>query len=96
VPFAAWRNASLTLFVAALSFVPPPSPRDDSDQSVAPSPWAVRFTDIGQQAGLRTDTVYGGLDRKRFIIETNGAGTALIDYDNDGWLDALTLSGTRL
>jgi hypothetical protein len=96
VPFAAWRNASLTLFVAALSFAPPPSARDDSDQAVAPSPWAVTFTDIGQQAGLRTDTVYGGLDRKRFIIETNGAGTALIDYDNDGWLDALTLSGTRL
>ena len=40
--------------------------------------------------------VYGGVDRKRFIIETNGSGVALVDYDNDGWLDALTLSGTRL
>ncbi|PYQ51726.1 MAG: RNA-binding protein, partial [Acidobacteria bacterium] len=28
--------------------------------------------------------------------ETNGAGVALLDYDNDGWLDALVLSGTRL
>src|SRR5439155_26110341 len=34
--------------------------------------------------------------RKRFIIETNGAGTAFLDYDNDGWIDALVLSGTRL
>ena len=43
-----------------------------------------------------SEIVYGGVDRKRFIIETNGAGVALIDDDNDGWLDALMLSGTRL
>jgi hypothetical protein len=40
--------------------------------------------------------VYGDSDRKRFIIETNGAGAAFVDYDRDGWLDALVLSGTRL
>ena len=42
-----------------------------------------------QRAGLRDPSIYGGVDRKRFIIETNGAGVALVDYDNDGWLDAL-------
>ncbi len=62
----------------------------------APAPWGVTFTDIAERAGLREPTVYGGVDRKRFIIETNGAGVALFDYDNDGWLDALILSGTRL
>ena len=51
---------------------------------------------MGEKAGLRGVSVYGGLDRKRFIIETNGAGVALFDYDNDGWVDALVLSGTRL
>jgi hypothetical protein len=40
--------------------------------------------------------VYGGVERKRFIIETNGAGVAWIDYDDDGRLDAFVLSGTRL
>jgi enediyne biosynthesis protein E4 len=60
------------------------------------APWDVTFTDIAERAGLRDPTIYGGLDRKRFIIETNGAGAALVDYDNDGWLDALVLSGTRL
>jgi hypothetical protein len=45
---------------------------------------------------LREPTIYGGVDRKRFIIETNGAGVAFIDYDGDGWLDALVLNGTRL
>jgi len=60
------------------------------------SPWPVTFTDIAPRAGLRDPVTYGGIDRKRFIIETNGSGVALVDYDNDGWLDALTLSGTRL
>lgn len=58
--------------------------------------WPVRLTDVAERAGLRHASVYGGVDRKRFIIETNGAGVALLDYDRDGWLDALVLSGTRL
>jgi enediyne biosynthesis protein E4 len=67
----------------------------------APAPdgapdWPARFTDVADRAGLRDITVYGGLDRKRFIIETNGAGAGLLDYDQDGWLDALVLSGTRV
>ena len=56
---------------------------------------AVQFTDVAERAGLTHPSIYGGLDRKRFIIETNGAGVALVDYDRDGWLDALVLSGTR-
>jgi hypothetical protein len=52
--------------------------------------------EVGAQAGLRDASVYGGVERKRFIIETNGAGVALVDVDNDGWVDALVLNGTRL
>jgi enediyne biosynthesis protein E4 len=63
---------------------------------VQTSDWGVTFTDVAARAGLTRPTVYGGIDRKRFIIETNGCGTAFIDYDNDGWIDALVLSGTRL
>ncbi len=59
-------------------------------------PWPVAFVDVAAEAGLVHPSAYGGLDRKRFIIETNGAGAALVDYDNDGWLDALVLSGTQL
>jgi len=58
--------------------------------------WSVSFTDVAAKAGLLHPSIYGGVDRKRFIIETNGAGAALVDYDNDGWLDAFVLSGTRL
>jgi len=60
------------------------------------SEWPVSLVDVAARAGLREPSVYGGIDRKRFIIETNGAGVALLDYDNDGWIDALVLSGTRL
>lgn len=66
------------------------------DLGVADERWDVRFTDVARSAGLVHASVYGGVDRKRFIIETNGAGVALVDYDRDGWLDALVLSGTRL
>ena len=49
-----------------------------------------------REAGLTRPSVYGGLEKKRFIIETNGAGVALVDVDGDGLLDALVLNGTRL
>lgn len=77
---------------AAIAAVPVAATR----QAASQDPWAVTFVDVATRAGLVHPSVYGGLDRKRFIIETNGCGTAFLDYDNDGWIDALVLSGTRL
>jgi hypothetical protein len=57
---------------------------------------AVTFTDVAATARLTVPSIYGGPDRKRFIIETNGAGAAWVDVDEDGWVDALVLGGTRL
>jgi enediyne biosynthesis protein E4 len=54
------------------------------------------FTDIAAQAGLTRPIIYGGVDSKQFIIETNGCGVAFYDYDNDGWMDIFALSGSRL
>jgi hypothetical protein len=59
-------------------------------------PFNSRFTDIAAQAGLRSPTIYGGLDHKEYLLETIGCGCAFFDYDNDGWLDIFLLSGTRL
>jgi hypothetical protein len=56
----------------------------------------VSFTDVAGAVGLSEPTVYGDVDKKRYIIETNGCGVAFVDYDNDGWVDLFTLSGTRL
>jgi len=79
--------AALVLAIAVLQV--------DSQDAAAPA-WPVTFTDIAGEAGLTHSTTYGGVDRKRFIIETNGSGVALVDVDRDGWLDVLLLSGTRL
>jgi hypothetical protein len=58
-------------------------------------PFNSRLTDVAAAAGLTAPTIYGGVDRNDFIIEAIGCGVAFFDYDNDGWLDILVLSGTR-
>jgi hypothetical protein len=59
-------------------------------------PFLAHFTDVSAQAGLTNPVIYGGLDRKKYIIETVGCGVAFLDYDNDGWLDIFVLCGTRM
>lgn len=68
----------------------------DNDVQEGASSWPVSLVDVALRAGLRHPSIYGGVDSKRFIIETNGCGVAFLDYDRDGWVDALVLSGTRL
>jgi hypothetical protein len=96
VPSERRWHAAVAVLIGLLAAAHPTGRDAGSHQPRVSGPWPVTFTDIAGQAGLRAEMVYGGIDRKRFIIETNGSGVALIDYDNDGWLDALTLSGTRL
>jgi len=59
-------------------------------------PFLAHFTDVAEVAGLKKPIVYGGVDRKNYIVEVVGAGVAFIDFDNDGWLDLLVLNGTKL
>jgi hypothetical protein len=58
-------------------------------------PFNAKFTDIGRQAGLKEIVVAGHEDRCDYIIEAMSCGVAFFDYDNDGWLDILVLSGSR-
>ncbi len=64
----------------------------------APSgrPFDAHFTDVAVTAGLHAPTIYGGVDSKKYILESTGCGCAFIDYDNDGWMDIFLLCGTRL
>lgn len=59
-------------------------------------PWHSRLVDVAHEAGLRAPVIYGGVEKKDYIIETAGPGVAFLDYDNDGWLDVFLLSGSRL
>ena len=54
----------------------------------------VIFQDISEQAGLTRWTHKMGTPQKKYIIETNGSGVCLIDYDNDGWLDIYVVNGS--
>jgi hypothetical protein len=59
-------------------------------------PFEARFVDVAAEAGLRPPVVYGGAERKDYILETIGCGCAFVDYDNDGWVDIFILNGTRV
>jgi enediyne biosynthesis protein E4 len=52
------------------------------------------FQDIAQKAGLSGWRHVMGTPEKQFIIETVGSGVALLDYDNDGWLDIYLVNGS--
>ena len=64
----------------------------------APSgrPFDAHFVDVASAAGLHAPTIYGGVESKKYILESTGCGCAFVDYDNDGWMDLFLLSGTRL
>ncbi len=52
------------------------------------------FKDVTHEAGLDVWTHHMGTPEKKFIIETNGSGVGLLDYDNDGWLDIYLVNGS--
>jgi enediyne biosynthesis protein E4 len=54
----------------------------------------VVFEDVTQKAGLSGWIHKMGSREKRLIIDTNGSGVCLIDYDNDGWLDIYLVNGS--
>jgi len=61
-----------------------------------PSQPLAYFTDIAKQAGLTMTNVFGGVNTKKYIIETTGTGVAIFDADNDGWPDIFIVNGTKL
>src|SRR6267154_1898603 len=63
---------------------------------IAPPRPIANFTDIAEQAGLTIENVFGGVNTKKYIIETTGTGVAIFDYDNDGWPDIFIVNGTKL
>jgi enediyne biosynthesis protein E4 len=59
-------------------------------------PFHAHFTDVAAMAGLVQPIIYGGLERKDYIVETVGCGIAFFDFDNDGWLDIFMPCGSRM
>jgi len=59
----------------------------------APSPQS--FHDQSPVWGLDRPIVFGTTTATRYLIETTGAGLAILDFDNDGRNDLLFLNGAR-
>ena len=56
----------------------------------------VVFIDATKEAGLDRFHHHSGTPGKATILETMGSGVALLDYDNDGWLDIFLLNGSTI
>jgi hypothetical protein len=54
----------------------------------------VIFSDVTRAAGLDKFHHKSGSPEKSAILETPGSGVALLDYDNDGWLDIYLVNGS--
>lgn len=91
-----WKASSyLALLLAApISVAIPQGPTPT--QKAGEAPQIANFVDIAEKAGLSAITVFGGVDTKKYIIETTGTGLAIFDYDNDGWPDIFVVNGTML
>ena len=70
--------------------------KPDAKPARSGRPFNAHFVDVAREAGLVQPVIYGKPDHSEYILEAIGCGCAFIDYDNDGWLDILLLSGTRM
>ena len=61
--------------------------------AAASAPELPDFRNVAAQAGLVQSFPNGGIESKKYIIETTGSGAAFVDYNNDGLLDIFLLSG---
>jgi len=91
VALASHAGVPLLLLVALLV-----TTSDSATQNIAPAKPLAYFTDTAKEAGLTMMNVFGGVDAKKYIIETTGTGVAIFDYDNDGWPDIFIVNGTKL
>jgi enediyne biosynthesis protein E4 len=71
---------------------PPPGPKSP----IEGTPLGVSFVDVVKGSGLDVETIFGGVGKNKYLLETTGCGLAFYDYDNDGWLDLFFVNGWRL
>jgi hypothetical protein len=61
-----------------------------------PSPLIPTFQDQAAKAGITTVMVSGDPKEKKYLLESVGGGLAVLDYNNDGWMDLYLVNGGTL
>ncbi|HEX6772578.1 MAG TPA: CRTAC1 family protein [Acidobacteriaceae bacterium] len=74
----------------------PVAPPAGPTSPIAGTPLDVSFVDVATQSGLNAKTIYGGVGKNKYLLETTGCGVAFYDYDEDGWIDIFLVNGWRL
>src|SRR6202051_1887405 len=82
---ALWVGLLLAAVAPAQTALPQPQP------SLAPVP---QFEDIAQKSGLTVSHISS--PDKKYIVESMSGGVGLIDCDNDGKLDIITVNGSTV
>jgi hypothetical protein len=59
------------------------------------TPPGIEFEDVTAQSGIRFKHETSRT-RQKYLPESMGAGVAMFDYDNDGWLDLFFVNGAKL
>src|SRR6516165_9838832 len=62
---------------------------------VSSSQQPLYFVDSAAKAGLTSTNTFGGIEKKRYLLETTGCGVAFVDYDRDGLVDLFFVNGRR-
>jgi enediyne biosynthesis protein E4 len=74
---------------------PNPNP-EPGTRNPEPNPLPFSFSNTARDAGLTAVTIFGGTETNKYLLETTGAGVAVLDYDDDGWLDVFVVNGSIL
>ncbi len=65
-----------------------------SAQTSAPKSPLPQFKDVAKEAGLTVSHI--STPEKKYIVESMSGGAGLIDCDNDGKLDIITVNGSTI
>jgi enediyne biosynthesis protein E4 len=84
-----------TLVVTQTSPKPKSPPRSHSSARIVTSPSPAKFVDVTRASGIDFHLTCGTPD-KRFIMDSMCGGIAVLDYDNDGWMDIYLTNGSTL
>ena len=70
-------------------------PQGRSAASLRSTPFDVRLVDVTADSGVDF-THENSPTTQKYLIETMSGGVAVLDYDNDGWLDLFFANGAQL